>query len=142
MIVTTLWLGLIGGTDDYIKVFKKDKGGLKGWTKIIGQVGLGLIIGMTMLVHEDIVIRVPIEQAQALDLKVVGQQTNDFVYVKSTLTNVPFLKGNNFDYKSIVNIFGDNADVFAWVVFILIVVFIITSVSNGANLTDCLFIHI
>lgn len=136
MIVTTIWLGFIGGMDDYIKVFRKDKGGLKGWTKIIGQVGLGLIIGVTMLFHEDIVIRVPVEQAQNLELTAVSQPVDNYVFVKSTLTNVPFLKGNNFDYKSLVSVFGDNLDVLVWIVFIIIIVFIITSVSNGANLTD------
>ena len=147
MIITTVWLGLIGGADDYIKVFRKNKAGLAGRFKIIGQVGLGLLVSITMLVHEDIVIRMPYQNAVNNGYEVVSQFETErkvagetivenMAYVKSTLTNVPFFKNNSLDYKSILTIFGDNAGDLVWIIFIPIIVFIITSVSNGANLTD------
>jgi len=148
MIFTTIWLGLIGGADDYIKVFLKNKDGLSGKTKIFGQVILGLIVGITMLVSNDVVIRMPLEEANANGYEVVKEystvlpRVNDIsrmaemAYVKTTLTNVPFLKNNNFDYKLFVGFLGDNADLWLSIVFTLIVIFIVTAVSNAANLTD------
>jgi len=148
MIITTLWMGAIGGLDDYIKVFKKNKDGLSGKFKIYGQVVLGLIIGFTMLMHEDVVIRVPSEIAIANNLEIQKEFTvqpyqldnNDqqvkMAYVKAAWTNVPFLKNNSLDYKSILFFLGDNASKFIWLIFVPIVIVIVTSVSNGANLTD------
>jgi len=148
MLITTLWLGLIGGADDYIKVFKKDKGGLKGKTKVIGQIGLGIIVAIVMLKHSDIVIRVPLEYAQQNNLRITEQfkvdvprindvlSQQDMAYVKTTLTNVPFLKQNNWDYKYLLFFLGDNASSLVYIVFVPILVFIITAISNGANLTD------
>ncbi len=148
MLVTTLWLGLIGGADDYIKVFKKDKAGLKGKTKVIGQIGLGIIVAIVMLKHSDIVVRVPLEYAQNNNLEItesfkvdvprinaaISQQ--NMAYVKTTLTNVPFMKNNNWDYKYLLFFLGDNASSLVYIVFVPILVFIITAISNGANLTD------
>jgi len=148
MIITTLWMGAIGGLDDYIKVFKKNKDGLSGKFKIYGQVVLGLIIGFTMLMHEDVVIRVPSEIAIANNLEIQKEFTvqpyqldnNDqqvkMAYVKAAWTNVPFLKNNSLDYKTILFFLGDNASKFIWLIFVPIVIVIVTSVSNGANLTD------
>jgi phospho-N-acetylmuramoyl-pentapeptide-transferase len=148
MLVTTVWLGMIGFADDYIKVFKKNKAGLKSTTKIIGQVMIGLFIGIIMLVNDDIVVRLPLEQAIAGGYQITQEysvsipRVNDeakvveMAYVKTTLTNVPFFKNNSLDYKSIVQIFSDNHDKWVWLVFIPMVIFVITAVSNAANLTD------
>ncbi len=148
LIVSTAWMASIGFVDDYIKVFKKNKDGLHGKFKIMGQVGLGLLIGVTMFFHEDVVIRVPLEQALADGLTIIDQfearissvnaqaSTQMMAYVKSTWTNFPFLKEGEFDYATLLWFLGDNASNFAWIVFIPIVIFIITAVSNGSNLTD------
>jgi phospho-N-acetylmuramoyl-pentapeptide-transferase len=148
MIFTTIWLGLIGGADDYIKVFLKNKDGLSGKTKIFGQVILGLIVGVTMLISNDIVVRMPLDDAKAGGYKVIKEyeiplpRVNDIsrmtemAYVKTTLTNVPFMKDNNFDYKYLVSFIGDNADLWLSIIFTLIIIFIVTAVSNAANLTD------
>ncbi|MBL0083482.1 MAG: phospho-N-acetylmuramoyl-pentapeptide-transferase [Saprospiraceae bacterium] len=148
MLISTVWLMLIGFADDYIKVFKKNKEGLKSTTKIIGQVVLGVFVGMIMLWHEGITVRMTLDEAKTGGYEVVKQystimpavnaapQRVEMAYVKTTLTNVPFFKDNSFDYKSLVSFMGDNADNFLWFVFIVIVVFIITAVSNAANLTD------
>jgi len=148
MIFTTVWLGLIGGADDYIKVFLKNKDGLSGKTKIFGQIFLGLVVGVTMLVSDDVVVRMPLTQAQQGGYEIVKEysipiprvnassQITEMAYVKTTLTNVPFFKENNFDYRYLVTFMGDNAGLWLSVVFILIVIFIVTAVSNAANLTD------
>ena len=148
LILSTLWMAIIGFVDDYIKVFKKNKKGLAGKFKVIGQVGLGLIVGLTMLIHEDIVVRVPLDVAQQNNYEIVKQfevnlpgvnvekKTAQVAYVKTTLTNVPFVKGNVFSYKSLLGFLGNNADAFLWLLFIPIVIFIVTAVSNAANLTD------
>ena len=148
MIFTTIWLGLIGGADDYIKVFLKNKDGLSGKTKIFGQVILGLIVGITMLISNDVVIRMPLQDAKAGGYEIIKEyeiplpRVNDIsrmtemAYVKTTLTNVPFLKDNNFDYKYLASFFGDNTDLWHSIIFTLIVIFIVTAVSNAANLTD------
>ncbi|MDO9154650.1 MAG: phospho-N-acetylmuramoyl-pentapeptide-transferase [Paludibacter sp.] len=134
MIVTTVWLGIIGFTDDYIKVFKKDKKGLSGKFKIIGQVGLGLIVGLTMYLSPDIVIRENIE--------VKGDKTRveDVLYakkdIKSTKTTIPFFKNNNLDYANLFSKAGENAQKYGWILFVVVVIFIVTAISNGANLTD------
>lgn len=145
MLFTTVWMGLIGFADDYIKVFLKDKQGLKAIFKIIGQIICGLVIGLVVLYHEKVLVRMP--KAEALKMHYVIEeefttwdatrnQTNEYVYVKTQLTNVPFLKGNRFDYYWITEFFGDNAHMWIWLVFIPIVIFIVTAVSNAANLTD------
>lgn len=134
MFITTLWLGCIGFADDYIKVFKKDKEGLHGRFKIIGQVGLGLIVGLTLYLSPDVVIR---ENVQVIDEK---DNTTEVLYmpenIKSTQTTIPFLKNNNFDYADLVSFMGDHAQSVGWIIFVLITIFIVTAVSNGANLTD------
>lgn len=136
MLVSTVWLTAIGFADDYIKVFKKNKDGLQGRFKIYGQVGLGLLIGLTMLFHDDIVVRLDQNEAQAMQLEVVENLDHGKVHVKTTLTNMPFIAQNLLDYKKVLWFLGDNADRFVWVIFLPLVIFIITSVSNGANLTD------
>ncbi|HRO72335.1 MAG TPA: phospho-N-acetylmuramoyl-pentapeptide-transferase [Saprospiraceae bacterium] len=148
MVFTTIWLGLIGGADDYIKVFKKNKEGLSGRTKVFGQIVLGLIVSIVMLNSNDVVIRMTSEDAKAGNYNIVKEyqiplpQVNDITrltdmaYVKTTLTNVPFFKNNNFDYKYLVQFLGDNTDLWLSIIFTLIVIFIVTAVSNAANLTD------
>lgn len=135
LIVTTLWMGTIGFIDDYIKIFKKDKQGLKGIFKVIGQVGLGLIVGSVLYLHPGVTIRK--ETPKSITLR---QTENVFSQApldeKSTATTIPFLKNNEFDYASVLKWIGDDYENWAWVIFIPIVIFIITAVSNGANLTD------
>ncbi len=143
MIITTLWLGTIGFIDDYIKVFKKNKAGLSGKFKIIGQVGLGLIVGLTMYLSNDIVIRENPQVIETVNVENnnVPKSLNDknsikSIDVKSTKTTIPFVKSHEFDYVSLVVFFGKYKQQAAWIIFILITIFIITAVSNGANLTD------
>lgn len=134
MIVTTLWLGAIGWTDDYIKVFKKDKEGLHGQFKVIGQVGLGLIVGMVLYLSPDVVIRENIEVYNGENAIEEVQFHAD--ETKSTKTTIPFLKNNNFDYSSLVEWAGPYKQPLAWFLFVFVVIFIVTAVSNGSNLTD------
>jgi phospho-N-acetylmuramoyl-pentapeptide-transferase len=131
MIVSTVWLGAIGFIDDYIKVFKKDKEGLAGRFKILGQVGIGLIVGLVMVFHSDIVVKDEVSFSSETELI-------DSVNLakKSSKTTTPFLKDNEFDYQSLTSWMGDAAGEYAWILFILIVVVIVTAVSNGANMTD------
>ncbi len=144
VLVATVWLGLIGFLDDYIKVFKKDKKGLPGKLKILGQVGLGLIVGLTMYFSDDIVIReritktayVPTADVFAVESPADRGRIYSKTPVKSTKTTIPFVKNNEFDYSSLVSWMGEGARKYTWLVFIPIVIFIITAVSNGANLTD------
>jgi phospho-N-acetylmuramoyl-pentapeptide-transferase len=144
MLISTIWLAIIGFVDDYIKVFKKNKEGLKSTSKILGQVGLGLIISLVMLSSEKIVVRVPVEEAVAKDYKIVQKviatnhlgQLKEMAYVKTPVTNVPFFKNNSLNYKDILGFLGDQSDKFLWVFFIPFVIFIVTAVSNAANLTD------
>ena len=144
MIVSTIWLGLIGFLDDYIKVFRKHKEGLKGCFKVIGQVGLGLIVGVTLYVSDDVLIR---EKVSISEVGVVTStvdegfvsETNQTVLtkdIKSTKTTIPFFKNNEFDYAWFGALFGDYAEEIGWIVFIIITIVIVTAVSNGANLTD------
>ena len=131
MIITTVWMGFIGFLDDYIKVFKKDKKGLAGKFKILGQVSLGLIVGSILYFHPDVVMR---EQVSTVDesAQVVFVQED----VKSTMTTIPFVKNNEFDYSDLLSWLGEKAQDWAWLIFIPMVIFIVTAVSNGANLTD------
>jgi phospho-N-acetylmuramoyl-pentapeptide-transferase len=131
MIISTLWLGAIGFIDDYIKVYKKDKEGLAGRFKILGQVGIGLIVGLVMVFHSDIVVRENIQVSS--ESSVYGSLD---LAQKSSKTTTPFFKNNEFDYHSLTSWMGDAAKDYAWIFFILIVVIIITAVSNGANMTD------
>jgi phospho-N-acetylmuramoyl-pentapeptide-transferase len=133
MIITTVWLGFIGFTDDYIKVFKKDKEGLRGQFKIIGQVGLGLIVGLLLYMSPDVVIRENVEITNSNTIEEV--QFNEYE-TKSTKTTIPFLKNNNFDYAVLASWAGEYKEPLAWLVFVLVVIFIVTAVSNSANLTD------
>ncbi|NND15562.1 MAG: phospho-N-acetylmuramoyl-pentapeptide-transferase [Eudoraea sp.] len=133
LIVTTLWMGIIGFIDDYIKIFKKNKKGLKGRFKIMGQVVLGLMVGAILYFHPEVTMKEKdytiITESFTVE-KVEGRE------VKSTKTNVPFFKDNELDYTNIVSLMGEGADQYAWLLFIPIVIFIVTAVSNGANLTD------
>lgn len=138
MLVSTVWLGAIGFLDDYIKVFRKNKEGLAGKFKITGQIGLGLIVGLTLFFSDAVVIRekIPGETVvvQTEDGQTVERQaTRD---VKSTVTTIPFMKNNRFDYAWFTGFMGKSAAQWGWVVFVLVVIFIITAVSNGANMTD------
>lgn len=143
MLITTVWMGVIGFIDDYIKVFRKNKEGLAGKFKVVGQVGLGLIIGYAMFFHNDIVVREKIP-AQTPDLSYYrtfeeSKKVHNYYVtedVKSTKTNVPFYKNNEFDYAKLLKFMGDGYEKYAFWVFIPIVILIITGVSNGANITD------
>jgi phospho-N-acetylmuramoyl-pentapeptide-transferase len=142
MIITTVWMGIIGFVDDYIKVFKKNKEGLAGRFKIVGQVGLALIIGWTMYFNPNIVVRQTVDESgisKTTAPMVLRQKGESFYYtqdVKSTLTNVPFYKNNEFDYAKVLKFLGDGYEKYAVFVFLLFVVIIVTAVSNGANITD------
>ena len=131
MLVSTLWLGSIGFIDDYIKVFKKDKEGLAGRFKVLGQIGIGLIVGIVMVFHSDIVVKD--EVILSSETEVVGSIS---LAQKSSKTTTPFFKNNEFDYQSLTSWMGDTAKDYAWILFVLIVVVIVTAVSNGANMTD------
>jgi len=157
VLVSTIWMGSIGFFDDYIKVYKKDKEGLRGRFKILGQVGLGIIVGTTLFFHNDVTVRdynniyiykhqngkpvgdpVSVIPSQGFNYESGSKVEGDFVYshdVKSLETNIPFVKNNTLDYAEIAAIFGEGK-LFSWLVYVLIVIFIITAVSNAANLTD------
>ncbi len=134
MIISTIWLGLLGFADDYIKVAHHDKDGLKGKFKIVGQVGLGIIVGLTMYLSPDIVMRENIEVNNNNNQEVVIEHNVEDI--KSTQTTIPFVKNNNFDYAYLTKWMGKYAQTGGWIIFILITIFVITAVSNGANLTD------
>ncbi|HWK57882.1 MAG TPA: phospho-N-acetylmuramoyl-pentapeptide-transferase [Parapedobacter sp.] len=141
MLVTTVWMGTIGFLDDYIKVFRKNKEGLAGRFKIVGQVGLGVIIACTMYFHPDIVVRETVANptSSATLEKRVESDTGKTYYtkdVKSTKTNIPFYKNNEFDYAKVLGIFGGNQSTLTFILFLVVVVFIVAAVSNGANITD------
>lgn len=140
LIVTTIWMGTIGFIDDYIKKFKNDKEGLKGRFKVLGQVGLGVIVGTTLFFHPDVTLKekLPIEQQQVLLANNPDTKASDLFTPeeRSTKTTIPFVKSNEFDYAEIITWVNSDWSKFAWIIFIPIVIFIITAVSNGANLTD------
>lgn len=146
MLVTTIWLGFIGFIDDYIKVFKKDKAGLAGKFKVLGQVGLGLIIGCTLYWNEHVVVK---EKAVKQDITLQHQHSNviedmrqneSLLYsseaVKKTTTTIPFVKKHELNYADFLRWMGDGYERYAWLIFIPVVILIITAVSNGANITD------
>ena len=134
LIISTIWMGMIGFADDYIKVFRKNKEGLKGRFKILGQVGLGIIVGATLYFHPEVTVKN--ENAQASRMREVVRPISTLEEVKSTKTTIPFMKKNEFDYASLIQWVGKDAKKWVWLIFIPIVIFIITAVSNGANLTD------
>jgi len=147
MLFATLWMAGIGFLDDYIKVFKKDKEGLAGKFKILGQIVLGVIVGLLMLFHQDIVIRMDLEQAFDRDLtitKTIELPINDlepskvkeWAYVKEPLTNMPFLKNNELNYTNFLSFLGPDALKFVGIIFIPFIIIVVSAVSNGANLTD------
>jgi phospho-N-acetylmuramoyl-pentapeptide-transferase len=134
LIATTVWLGFIGFLDDYIKVFKKNKEGLAGRFKIVGQITIGLIVGLTLYFNDHVVVR-EIKPATVASINTFQTEGTRYEYkdVKSTKTTVPFIKNNEFDYSDIFPWLDRN---YTWIVFTLIVILIITAVSNGANITD------
>lgn len=149
LIISTIWMATIGFIDDYIKVFKKDKKGLRGQFKILGQVGLGLLIAITMIINEDVVVRMEVSQATELGYTemvgdtiraTTGRGNVDTPVLKgdykTNLTNVPFLKGNRLDYAWLLPVNDQSASKWVWLLFIPLVVFLVTAVSNAANLTD------
>lgn len=135
MLVTTVWLGALGFADDYIKVFRKNKEGLHGKFKIVGQVGIGLIVGLTLYFSPDAVIKENV--GKHID---ASTQTEVVEYssetIKSTTTTIPFVKNNNLDYADAFRWAGDHAQMLGWILFVLVTIFVVTAVSNGANLTD------
>jgi phospho-N-acetylmuramoyl-pentapeptide-transferase len=133
LIVTTLWMGTIGFIDDYIKIFKKDKQGLKGIFKVIGQVGLGLIVGAVLYLSPDVTVR---KDTLTSRVKIENNIKPSDLEEKSTATTIPFFKNNEFDYAEVLSFMGDDYKNYAWLIFIPMVILIITAVSNGANLTD------
>jgi len=133
LIVTLVWMGIIGFIDDYIKIFKKDKKGLKGRFKVMGQVVLGLIVGATLYFHPEVTMREHNKTRITENFTVEEVKGND---IKSTMTTVPFIKNNELDYSSFIAWAGEGAREYAWLLFIPIVILIVTAVSNGANLTD------
>lgn len=134
MIVATLWLGTLGFLDDYLKMSRHNKDGMKGGFKIIGQVGLGLIVGFTMMLSPDMVIREnhEVENLDGIEKVITYTHQN----IKSPQTTIPFVKNNNFNYESLTQWMGKYAETGGWVLFILVTIFVITATSNGANLTD------
>lgn len=147
MIVTTLWMGAIGFLDDYIKVFKKNKEGLAGRFKIVGQVGLGVIVAATLYLNEDIVVRDNSTASKATAAMIQADEVGESVNadatvtvgvknVKAPITSIPFVKGHQFDYRSLIPADGQLQEGLGWLLFALVVIFIITATSNGANMTD------
>jgi phospho-N-acetylmuramoyl-pentapeptide-transferase len=146
MLITTVWLGLIGFLDDYIKVFKKNKEGLSGRFKVIGQVGIGLLVGLTLYFNDNVVIKQKVfnnpqleQQKDAVfeDDVITNQPKNYHLEERKSLkTTIPFVKNNEFDYSNLLKFLGDDYKKWAWLIFIPIVIFIVTAVSNGANITD------
>ena len=153
MLISTVWLGIIGFIDDYIKVFRKDKDGLAGRFKILGQLGLGIIVGLVMVFHPDITIKEKLEspfEVNELRLVNIGdtlsiadykiRHTDEFgfkkIAEKSSKTTIPFFKNNEFNYHSLTAWMGEGMSKYSWLLFIIVVIFVITAVSNGANMTD------
>lgn len=145
MILTTVWMGIIGFIDDYIKIFKKNKKGLPGKFKVFGQISLGIIIGALMIFHPDVyakkeiaeseVNRFPVEQISTV--KSFDGREHYMAKIDAPITTIPFVKTHEINYeKPVVMIFGENARSYAWIFFIAVIIFIITAISNGANLTD------
>ncbi len=137
LLVTTLWMGMIGFIDDYIKVFKKDKDGLKGRFKIIGQITLGAFVGLMLYFNPNVVVKQKLPVTKDIEITSSTLPTENFSNaLKSTKTTIPFVKNNELDYADLIAWMGEGARDYVWIVFVLVVIFIITAVSNGANLTD------
>ncbi|MDO8967128.1 phospho-N-acetylmuramoyl-pentapeptide-transferase, partial [Algoriphagus sp.] len=130
LLISTVWLGLIGFLDDYIKVFRKNKDGLKGRFKIIGQIGIGIIVGATLYYNDDVVIR---KFSTPVSIEEGIVETPSFQDVKALRTTIPFVKNNELDYERVLGFMGESM---VPVLYILVAIFIITAVSNGANITD------
>ncbi|MDC1371387.1 phospho-N-acetylmuramoyl-pentapeptide-transferase [Flavobacteriaceae bacterium] len=136
LIATMLWMGLIGFVDDYIKKFKSDKDGLKGYLKIVGQVILGIVVGSVLYFHPEVTIKDKVSNSNKI-VNVVNENGADFrIEKKSTRTTIPFFKNNEFDYSDLITWISSDLKKYAWLIFIPFIIFIITAVSNGANLTD------
>ncbi|MBR4119726.1 MAG: phospho-N-acetylmuramoyl-pentapeptide-transferase [Bacteroidales bacterium] len=135
MLVTTAWLGVLGFADDYIKVIKKNKEGMKGKFKIIGQVGLGLIVGLTLYLSPDVVIREKTEIQKTTETTITTEVVQN-ENTKSTKTTIPFVKDHNLDYADILPFEGETAQTVGWIIFVVMSILVVTAVSNGANLTD------
>lgn len=133
MLVSLVWFGLLGFLDDYIKIFKKNKEGLSGRYKIVGQVLIGLAIGLTLYFSPDAVIRENVVTRTVNNVTVVTHKSRP---VKSTQTTIPFVKGNNFDYAQVTSFLGEHKQAAGWILFVIVTIFVITAVSNGANLND------
>lgn len=133
MLVSLVWFGLLGFWDDYIKIFKKNKEGLSGRYKIVGQVLIGLAIGLTLYFSPDAVIRENVETRTVNNVTVITHKSRP---VKSTQTTIPFVKGNNFDYAQVTSFLGEHKQAAGWILFVIVTIFVITAVSNGANLND------
>ncbi len=145
MLISTVWLGSIGFLDDYIKVFKKNKEGLKGKFKVVGQIGIGLIVGAVFYFHPDVVIKERVsssgQDSYSFDAAISGKKDLAIpkyaaTPIKTIKTTIPFVKNNEFDYAKVLSFMGDNAQKYGWLIFIPIVILIVTAVSNGANITD------
>ena len=134
MLVTTVWLGALGFADDYIKIFKKDKEGLHGKFKIIGQIGLGLIVGLTLYFSPQVVMceNIEVMHPDEPEMQVVHATHQ----IKSTQTTIPFFKNNNLDYADFLWFMGDYAQTAGWILFVFVTILVVTAVSNGANLND------
>lgn len=133
LLISTVWMGTIGFLDDYIKVFKKNKEGLAGKFKIFGQVSLGIIVGLILYFNNDVVVREFNQKEAVVQSSETEQNLPGFKDVKSTKTTIPFMKNNELDYESVVDFMGAN---FTWIFYVLVVIFIVTAVSNGVNITD------
>ena len=141
MLISTVWLGAIGFIDDYIKVFKKDKKGLQGKFKVLGQVGIGLIVGITLYCNSHVVVKEKLKRSVSVEAVYGTQQISTLpVYsqeeTKSMTTTIPFVKNNELDYSSWLSFLGAGYKKWAWLIFIPVVIIIVTAVSNGANITD------
>jgi phospho-N-acetylmuramoyl-pentapeptide-transferase len=143
LLLSTVWLGAIGFLDDYIKVFKKNKAGLAGKFKVLGQIGIGLIVGITLYCNDEVVVKEKIFAGKIPTMDVVStseQNTQIAIYseeaTKSMKTTIPFVKNNEFDYSSLLSFLGEGYQKWAWIIFIPFVIIIVTAVSNGANITD------
>ena len=133
MIVTTIWLGFLGGMDDFIKIFRRNKQGLKGKYKIIGQIGIGFIVGVTLWAAPDVKINENLAIEKQGQETVVKHRTQPR---KSLKTTIPFLKGHNLDYSRVTSVLGDRRVAAGWILFVIMTIFVVTAVSNGANLND------
>jgi len=145
LLISTVWLGLIGFLDDYIKVFKKNKEGLQGKFKVVGQVGIGLLVGAVLYFNPNVTIRREIvgtdgkqNKMEVVDNASQTKITKSMKYVdaKAPITTIPFVKNHEFNYAKVISFFGDDYEKYAWLVFIPMVIFVVTAVSNGANMTD------